>query len=152
MVGTKLATAVLEDARDASGAEAPAGIPTGRELGARGEEAAVAYLERERGWTVLERNWRCSCGEVDIVAFDPIEGCVVLVEVKTRLALGARPEVIPELSVDERKQRKYHTLASIYLFTHPEARSVRFDVIAVSVISDDGARLRHMVAAFERDM
>ena len=50
-------------------------------LGRYGEDLAVRYL-RERGMEVLERNWRCEHGEVDVVARDG--DCLVICEVKTR--------------------------------------------------------------------
>lgn len=134
------------------------GIPRGsvfrltpRELGSKGEEMAASYLDR-KGWCLLERNWRCLYGEVDIVAQDDDDGCaVVLVEVKTRLAAGPRAEGMPELAVDERKRRRYRTLALAYLASHPEVDSLRFDVIALSVIGEGEARLRHLVGAFSWD-
>jgi putative endonuclease len=52
-----------------------------KKLGDRGEDAAAAYLERS-GMTIVERNWRCKAGEVDIIAIDGEE--LVLCEVKTR--------------------------------------------------------------------
>ena len=120
-----------------------------KELGQRGEDAAAGYLEYARGWQILERNWRCSCGEADIVAYDDDEGCVVLVEVKTRRIPRDAQEVAPELAVDRRKQRKYLEIASIYQLTHPDAGHVRFDVVAVAVSPDGGAGLRHIVGAFD---
>ena len=51
------------------------------ELGRRGEQLAVDHLEA-RGMAVLERNWRCRLGEIDIVARD--RGDLVFIEVKTR--------------------------------------------------------------------
>ena len=54
-------------------------------LGRYGEALAARYL-RERGLTVLERNWRCEHGEIDIVALDG--GCLVVCEVKTRRGTG----------------------------------------------------------------
>lgn len=121
-----------------------------KELGQRGEDVATSYLERTRGWRVLERNWRCSCGEADIVAYDDDEECVVLVEVKTRRVSGGATEIAPELAVDKRKRRKYLTIASVYQLTHPETRHVRFDVVAVAVSPDGNAGLRHIVGAFDR--
>ncbi|GLZ07139.1 UPF0102 protein [Actinomadura sp. NBRC 104412] len=52
-----------------------------KSLGERGEDAAAAYLAGQ-GWTVLERNWRCSEGELDIIAHDGVRH--VVCEVKTR--------------------------------------------------------------------
>ncbi|WP_404291066.1 YraN family protein [Glutamicibacter arilaitensis] len=51
-------------------------------LGDQGEQAAVDYLTAQ-GYTILERNWRCKSGELDLVAADA-DGFVLAVEVKTR--------------------------------------------------------------------
>lgn len=56
-------------------------INTRKKTGERGEEVAAEYL-RERGYEVLERNWNCREGELDIVARK--DGGLVFVEVKTR--------------------------------------------------------------------
>ncbi len=53
------------------------------EIGALGEQLAVEHLE-SLGLTVLERNWRCRYGELDVIAWDPAGRTVVFVEVKTR--------------------------------------------------------------------
>lgn len=112
---------------------------------------AVDYLDR-RGWDVLERNWRCCFGEVDIIAREEGDDeAVVLVEVKTRLALGGRADAMPELSVDSKKRRRYRMLALAYLVSHPEVDSIRFDVIALNVVGEEQARLRHLRGAFEWD-
>ena len=123
---------------------------TRREIGDEGERRAASHLYG-RGWTILERNWRCKYGEVDIVAqddeTDPDHESVVLVEVKTRLALGAS-DVIPELAVDSHKRNRYRILALTYLSEHPEVERVRFDVIAINIVSETKAKLRHIPAAF----
>ena len=54
------------------------------ELGRRGEELAAAFLVRA-GYSILERNWRCRQGEVDVIAFDGRE--IAFVEVKTRTSV-----------------------------------------------------------------
>jgi putative endonuclease len=126
---------------------------TPRELGRKGEEMAASYLER-RGWRLLERNWRCPYGEADIVAQDSDDDdndTVVLVEVKTRLALGERADAMPELAVDAHKRFRYRRLALAYLMEHPEVFSIRFDVIALNVVGDGSARLRHLFCAFSLD-
>jgi putative endonuclease len=112
-------------------------------LGERGEEAAAAYLERN-GMHVVERNWRCDAGEVDIVALD--DTTLVLVEVKTRRSVRAGT---PEAAVTPAKQRRYARLAAAYLQSTGMADvSVRFDVITLLVITEDRALLRHHRAAF----
>ena len=112
-------------------------------LGERGENAAVAYLERV-GVSVVERNWRCSHGEVDIVALDG--RTVVLCEVKTR---STRAKGNPEESVTAAKRRKYARLAEAYLQESGLTDVVvRFDVIGLLVIAPDRALLRHHRGAF----
>lgn len=125
---------------------------TPHELGQRGEDMAADYLERH-GWDVLERNWRCPFGEVDIVALDRQgeKDVVALVEVKTRLVPAGASDVAPEVFVDWRKQRRYRTLALCYLLGHSEVFSLRFDVIGIGVQPEGGAHLRHLPNAFAWD-
>ena len=114
-----------------------------KRLGERGEDAAVAFLERS-GLTVVERNWRCSAGEVDIVALDG--DVLVLCEVKTRRTAA---KGTPEEAVTPAKQRRYAKLAAAYLQASSlEDVSVRFDVITLLVIAEDRALLRHYRGAF----
>lgn len=114
------------------------------EMGARGEDAATAYLER-LGMTIEARNWRSPAGEIDIVAR---EGDVlVLCEVKTRRSERAGTA---EEAVSPTKQRKLVKLASAYLASTGSAPGrVRFDVVAIRVLSEDRALLRHYREAFE---
>ncbi len=81
----------------------------GKRLGQRGEDAAAAYLERV-GMTVVERNWRCPSGEIDLVALE--DETLVLCEVKTRRSTA---KGTPEDSVTPAKQRRYKTLARAYV-------------------------------------
>lgn len=112
-------------------------------LGERGEEAAAAYLERS-GMTIVERNWRCSAGEVDIVALD--DDTVVLCEVKTRRTAAKGS---PEEAVTSAKQRKYLRLAQEYLQRIGTTEvALRFDVITIMVVAEDRALLRHHRSAF----
>jgi len=114
-----------------------------KRLGERGEDAAAAYLERS-GVTIVERNWRCSQGEVDIVG---LEGqTVVLCEVKTR---RTRAKGDPEEAITPAKRRRYSRLAQAYLQDSGlEGVAIRFDVIALLVLAEDRALLRHHRAAF----
>jgi putative endonuclease len=109
-----------------------------KELGVRGEDFAVKYLERE-GYEVIERNWRCKPREADIIAND---GCtLVFCEVKTRRSLE---KGFPEESVTKAKRRRYETIAAYYLSEHdlPSMR-VRFDVISIIVTGERQAFLKH---------
>ena len=115
-----------------------------RELGDRGERAAVAFLEN-RGLEILDRNWRCSYGEADVVALDG--GTLVFCEVKTR---RAGTSGIPEEAVTTAKQSRYSKIARVYCSrTDVEYESVRFDVIAIYAFSDTQALLRYVRGAFD---
>ncbi|EPH00236.1 hypothetical protein HMPREF1531_02344 [Propionibacterium sp. oral taxon 192 str. F0372] len=62
----------------------------GKSFGTWGEDLAAEYLER-LGWQIVERNWRCSAGEIDLVALEPVHGSPpigVIIEVKTRHGVG----------------------------------------------------------------
>jgi len=114
------------------------------ELGRRGEDAAAAYLDRV-GMVVEARNWRCPAGEVDIVARDG--NTLVLCEVKTRRSERAGSA---EEAVSPTKQRRIVRLAELYLLDagSPDV-PVRFDVVAIRVLGEDRALLRHYRGAFE---
>jgi len=112
-------------------------------IGRRGEAAAAAYLQRI-GMTVVDRNWRCKSGEIDIVALDG--ATLVLVEVKTRTTVA---KGTPEDSVTPAKQRKLLRLAQAYVIAAGvEPQEIRFDVIAIQAIAQDRALLRHHRGAF----
>lgn len=114
------------------------------EIGQRGEDAAVAYLERS-GMSVIDRNWRDARGELDIVALDGTT--LVVCEVKTRRSVS---HGTPEEAVSVSKQRRLARLARSYIAANGlEPCSVRFDVISIAVIGPDRALLRHHRAAFE---
>jgi len=96
------------------------------ELGRAGERAAEEFLRR-RGYTILERNFRCRGGEVDLVGLH--RGVVVFVEVKTRQRAAA---VGPFESVTPRKRQRLVRAARYYLARHClDDRAARFDVVGV---------------------
>ena len=101
-----------------------------RETGEAGERAAEAFL-KSRGYVVVERNYRCRGGEIDLIALH--RGTVVFVEVRTR---AADAMVHPFESVDGNKRRRIVTAARLYvsckrLHDHRQ----RFDIVAVHVES-----------------
>lgn len=101
------------------------------ELGRSGEDLAASWYRSHR-FDVVDRNWRCSLGEIDLVARRG--GLLVVVEVKTRRtdAFG-----VPALAVTIAKQRRLRRLAARWLAEHRVGRriEVRFDV--ASVVGDD---------------
>lgn len=116
------------------------------ELGRKGEDAAARFLVR-RGYDIVARNWKCSAGEVDIVARD--ERWVVFVEVKTRSSIS---KGIPEEAVTADKRRRYEKIAAMFLADYDVVDvPVRFDVVGVLAIASDRALLRHHINAFGKD-
>ena len=111
--------------------------------GKEGEDIAANFLAKE-GYKILERNFRCPLGEIDIVALD--SGTLVFVEVKTR---SSNSFGLPEEAVNHRKQHQMTKAAQFYiarkkLFNHP----ARFDVVAVTV-RDGKEEVRVIRNAFE---
>ena len=111
--------------------------------GKRGEELAVAYLA-EAGYRIVERNYRCLFGEIDIVAE---EGeTLVFVEVKSRRSDAYGD---PQLAVGHQKQKKISMIAVHYLAErHLRHRLARFDVVAVKLLPA-GHRIELIRNAFE---
>ncbi len=98
-----------------------------RVTGSRYEEMAAAFLH-QKGYRILERNFRSRQGEIDLIAQDG--PCLVFVEVKYRRNLQSG---YPEEAVDERKQRTIRRVAEYYLYSHGygEDTPCRFDVVAI---------------------
>lgn len=95
-------------------------------LGTEGEHAAEKFLRRQR-YTIIERNYRCALGEVDLIALD--RSTIVFVEVKTRTQPGFGS---PLEAVDARKQRQIQRAAQHYLTKKRlHDRNARFDVVGV---------------------
>ena len=95
-------------------------------IGKLGEDMAATYL-RNKGWKILERNYKARYGERDIVARD--HETLVFVEVKTRI--GDRYGT-PEESVTPRKLREVVETAQFYKTLHPNLPdSLRIDVIGI---------------------
>ncbi|MCP3797992.1 YraN family protein [Allokutzneria sp. A3M-2-11 16] len=109
-----------------------------QELGRRGEDLAVCYLERQ-GMVVLSRNWRCHLGELDVIAADG--DVLVVCEVKTRSGTGFGG---PEEAVTRVKLRRMRTLANQWLSVYRVGWcSIRCDVIAVLCRPDGRTFIDH---------
>lgn len=112
-------------------------------LGARGEEIAVAYLKRQK-YRIIETNFRCRCGELDIIARDG--KTLVFVEVKTRRTASYG---LPQLAVTPFKQRQISKAALTYLSKNRlMEESARFDVVSVLLL-DTSPTVDHIKNAFD---
>ena len=112
------------------------------ELGLLGEEKAVAYLQ-EKGYTILERNYRFGRAEVDIIAGNAAH--ILFVEVKTRSSLKFG---YPEDALNSRKQQLISKAASEYMYQHKLEIEIRFDVISILKLYDGSWQIEHLEDAF----
>lgn len=119
-------------------------------LGTRGENAALAYLQKE-GYDILETNF-CNpsgrrLGEIDIIAKDKQE--LVFIEVKTRRSSSFNT-FLPEENINANKLYKLNKIASFYLKKHnPQGSEFRFDAISILASPENNsAKLRHIKNIF----
>jgi putative endonuclease len=120
-------------------------IPATRVLGRYGEQLACRYLS-DTGFTILDRNWRCARGEIDIVARDA--AALVVCEVKTRSGaqFGA-----PFEAVTRQKLQRLRRLAMLWLDGLPSDEraglsilTIRIDVVSIVKAGTDAARITHL--------
>ena len=107
--------------------------------GRKGEDMAYQYLN-QRGYQLLDRNYRCPLGEIDLIMADG--GTIVFVEVKfrTSYARGGGAE-----AVHYHKQQHLYRAAQWYIRQHRyEGRAFRMDIIEIN-----GKELRHIPNAFD---
>jgi putative endonuclease len=97
-----------------------------KDLGRRGEEVAFRFLKK-KGYRIIEKNYACKMGEMDIIAKE--KDTLVFIEVKTRTSSLFGP---PQLAVNFSKQRQLSKVALNYLKEkHLEEVKARFDVVAI---------------------
>ena len=107
-------------------------------LGRRGEAAAAGYL-RGLGWQVVDRNWRCRDGELDIVAYDGHRHVVCEVKTRANLEFGAPLEAITAA-----KAARLRRLAARWADQHGvNAARIRIDVIGLVCDGPDGFAVDH---------
>lgn len=114
--------------------------------GELGEEIAVNFLIA-RGYKILERNFRCKGGEVDIIARDPGDKSLVFIEVKARRGLTYG---VPQLAVTPFKQRQISKAALTWLSKNRlHDTNARFDVVAILLHTDGAHAVEQIKNAFD---
>ena len=110
-----------------------------RQVGSVYEERTAVWLQDE-GWRILERNYRCRSGEIDLIARK--EDILSFVEVKYRNGFG---HGCSREAVDWRKQQRIIRVSRWYLASHPWAERLvcRYDVAAW-----ENGRLQYLEGAF----
>lgn len=116
-------------------------MATHNDFGKLGEELAVKYLI-DKGYEILERNWRNRHKEIDIIAKDGEE--LVIVEVKTRQTDEYGE---PDIAVTKQKQRRLIDAANAYLFRTNLEIETRFDIISI-IFKDGKPVIEHIEDAF----
>ena len=113
------------------------------DLGRRGEDCAAEYLARA-GYTMVERNWRCGQGEIDLIVAK--DGDIVFVEVKTRSGTGFGH---PFEAITVAKLARLRRLAGAWCAqVEPRARHIRIDVIAVIARPGQPPVVEHLEGVF----
>lgn len=116
-----------------------------KSAGDRGEAETARFLRR-RGYSLLESQWRCRFGELDLVARDR-RGMLCFVEVKLRgnLSLG-----LPREYVDARKRERLRKAAACYMSIRDLDEPARFDVAELFIDSTGKIiKLNYLENAFE---
>lgn len=114
-----------------------------KELGKKGEELALRFLKK-RGYRIIERNYVCKMGEMDIIAKE--KDTLAFVEVKTRTSTLFGP---PQLAVNSMKQRQLSKVALNFLKEKQlEDVKARFDVVAI-LIGPKGEEIELIKDAFD---
>lgn len=102
-------------------------------FGQQAENEAVKFLT-EKGYEIIERNWRFGKAEIDIIAFDPNADKIIIAEVKAR---KFDPLVSPELAVNKKKRKLLIGAADEYIVSRKMDYSCRFDIISIERSKDE---------------
>ena len=113
-------------------------------LGNMGESIAATFL-KGAGFSIVERNFRCVCGELDIVARDGRTVVFILVKCRNYDSYGP-----PQLAVTPFKQRQISKAALVWLSKRRlYDAEARFDVVAIVLHADDLPEIEHIRNAFD---
>ena len=114
------------------------------QTGIIGEEIATTIMH-QKGYQILENNYRCKIGEIDIIASN--NEYLVFIEVKTRTV--GKTIVDPLISITQKKRQKLKNLGMFYV----QQKSIyhkqpRFDVITIKLLKDNKHTFQHIENAF----
>jgi putative endonuclease len=114
-----------------------------KELGKKGEEVALRFLKK-RGYRIIEQNYVCKMGEMDLIAKE--KDTLAFIEVKTRTSTAFGP---PQLAVNSSKQRQLSKVA-LYFLKEKKLEDVkaRFDVVAI-ILGQNGEEIELIKDAFD---
>lgn len=113
-----------------------------RVIGNAAEDAAAGWIKKNKGYIVLERNYSCAAGEIDIIAKD--KDTTVFIEVKYR---KNTKKGYPSEAVTETKQKRIIRTAMAYV-SEKNTENIRFDV--AEIVEKDGRKyIRYIENAFE---
>lgn len=112
-------------------------------LGLKGEKAAVRHLRKKR-WKILEQNFQCRFGELDVIAKD--KDCLVFCEVKTR---SEGMIAAPQESVTYAKRQKMIKTAQYWVQANQVDCPMRFDVLAITVDAKGRCAVEHLENVIE---
>ena len=99
--------------------------------GSTGETLAAVYLS-DKGYRILQKNWRHSRWEVDIIAEK--DTILHFIEVKTR---RTKEFGHPEENVDNKKIRNLMNAAEEYLYQQPQWKRIQFDILSITILKDE---------------
>ncbi len=112
-------------------------------FGKEAENRATQFL-KDKGYEILERNWKFRKAEIDIIATDPKTDEIVIAEVKSR---HENPLIEPELAVDKKKRALLVGAADQYIVSNEIESDCRFDIITLEKIKGDWL-INHLEDAF----
>ena len=114
-----------------------------KELGKKGEDLALRFLKK-RGYRIIEQNYVCKMGEMDLIAKE--KDTLVFIEVKTRTSTAFG---LPQLAVNSSKQRQLSKVA-LYFLKEKKLEDVkaRFDVVAI-ILGQNGEEIELIKDAFD---
>lgn len=121
-----------------------------KEIGKVGEDISIKYLI-EKNYEIIERNFSCKQGEIDIIAKDRSKKEIAFIEVKTRTN---KKYGNPSESVNENKQKHIYKSAEYYTYKYNlYNKAIRFDIIEINInLMERKININHIKNAFIKNI